>query len=65
MQLILDHITMVSGTDIFIQPELTLPEYELMEYCRYSANHEVAFTSGMEYVVKGGFVYNHIVTCLP
>lgn len=65
MQLILDHITMVSGTDIFIQPELTLPEYELMEYCRYSANHEVAFTSGMEYVIKDGFVYNHIVTCLP
>ena len=65
MQLILDHITMVNETDIFIQPELTLPEYELMEYCRYSANHEVAFTSGMEYVVKGGSVYNYIVTCLP
>ena len=65
MQLILDHITVMRDTDIFIQPELTLPEYELVEYCRYSANHEVAFTCGMEYVVRGSSVYNYIVTCLP
>ncbi len=62
---ILDQITKRYRTDIFILPELALPIYELMEYCRYSASREVAFISGMEYVVKDGVVYNYVVTCLP
>ena len=62
---ILDQISKIYNTDIFILPELSLPIYELMSYCRYSAKHEIAFVSGMEYVVKNKIVYNYIITCLP
>lgn len=62
---ILDQITKIYKTDIFILPELSLPIYELMSYCLYSAKHERAFVSGMEYVVKNNTVYNYIITCLP
>jgi hypothetical protein len=62
---ILDQITKIYKTDIFILPELSLPVYELMSYCLYAAKHERAFVSGMEYVVKNDVVYNYIITCLP
>ena len=35
-----------------------------MGYCLYAAKHEVAFVSGMEYVVKNDTVYNYVITCL-
>ena len=62
---ILDQITKIYKTDIFILPELSLPIYELMSYCLYAAKHERAFVSGMEFVVKKDTVYNYIITCLP
>lgn len=62
---ILDQITNIPSVRMFVLPELSLPEYELKNYCRYSANSEKAFVAGMEYVVKSGVVYNYIVTCLP
>lgn len=65
MQEILDKITAISNTDIFILPELSLPIYELREFCQYSAKNEIAYIAGMEYVKKGNEVYNYIVTCLP
>lgn len=65
MRSILDKITTVTNTDIFMMPELTLPLYELHEFCQYSAKNEKAFIAGMEYVVKNGIVYNYVVTCLP
>lgn len=64
-QHILDQITKIESTDVFILPEMTLPYYELREYCRYAASRQVAFVAGMEYVVKDDTVYNYIVTCLP
>lgn len=64
-QQILDQIEKIESTDIFILPEMSLPYYELNEYCRRAATHEIAFVAGMEYVVKGKEVYNYIVTCLP
>ena len=65
MQLILDRITAVKNTDIFIMPELALPVYELREFCQYSAKYQKAFITGLEYVVKDKNVSNYIVTCLP
>ena len=65
MQGILDKITAIHNTDIFILPELSLPIYELREFCQYSAKNEIAYIAGMEYVKKGNEVYNYIVTCLP
>lgn len=65
MQGILDKITDIRNTDIFILPELSLPIYELREFCQYSAKKEIAYIAGMEYVKKGNEVYNYIVTCLP
>ena len=62
---ILDQITKIYKTDIFILPELSLPIYELMSYCQYAAKYERAFVSGMEFVVKRDTVYNYIITCLP
>lgn len=62
---ILDQITNIPSVRMFILPELSLPEYELKNFCRYSANSEKAFVAGMEYVVKKNYVYNYIVTCLP
>ena len=62
---ILDQITKIYKTDIFILPELSLPIYELMSYCLYAAKYERAFVSGMEFVVKRDTVYNYIITCLP
>ena len=64
-QQILDSITNIPSTDIFILPEISLPLYELREYCLYAAKKERAFVAGMEYVVKNNTVYNYIVTCLP
>lgn len=65
MQGILDKITAIQNTDIFILPELSLPIYELREFCQYSAKNEIAYIAGMEYVKKRNEVYNYIVTCLP
>jgi hypothetical protein len=65
MRSILDKITAVSTTNIFIMPELTLPLYELREFCQYSAKKKKAFIAGLEYVVNDNTVYNYIVTCLP
>ncbi len=62
---ILDQITKIYKTNIFILPELSLPIYELMGYCLYAAKHGRAFVSGMELVVKEDTVYNYIITCLP
>ena len=62
---ILDQITNIPSVEMFILPELSLPDYELKNFCRYSANREKAFVAGMEYVVKKDMVYNYIVTCLP
>lgn len=62
---ILDQITNIPSVEMFILPELSLPNYELKNFCRYSANREKAFVAGMEYVVKKDMVYNYIVTCLP
>lgn len=64
-QRILDSVTKIPSTDIFVLPEMSLPLYELREYCLYSARNERAFVAGMEYVVSNGKVYNYIVTCLP
>lgn len=55
---ILDQITNIPSVQMFILPELSLPEYELKNFCRYSANSEKAFLAGMEYVVKKDQVYN-------
>lgn len=65
MQSILDKITDIPSTNIFILPELALPIYMLKEYCQYSAKNEIAFVSGLEYYQKGTDVFNYIVTCLP
>lgn len=65
MQTILDKITSIKNTDIFIMPELTLPIYELHEFCQYSSKHNTAFIAGMEYIVLNKKVYNYIITCLP
>lgn len=65
MQGILDKITSIQNTDIFILPELSLPVYELREFCQYSAKNEIAYIAGMEYVKRRNEVYNYIVTCLP
>ena len=62
---ILDQITNIPSVGMFILPELSLPEYELKNFCRYSANREKAFVAGMEYVVKKDEVFNYIITCLP
>lgn len=62
---ILDQITKIFKTNIFILPELSLPIYMLNSYCRYAATHEKAFVAGMEYIVINGVVYNYIITCLP
>ena len=64
-QRILDSVTKIPSTDIFVLPEMSLPLYELREYCLYSARNERAFVAGMEYVVSNKKVYNYIVTCLP
>ena len=65
MKSILDNITKISKTDLFILPELSLPVCELREYCRYSSKNEIAFVAGMEYYEYNEKIYNYIVTCLP
>lgn len=65
MQKILDKITEIGDTDIFILPEMSLPLYELREYCLYASKNQVAFVAGMEYVVINKYVYNYTITCLP
>lgn len=62
---ILDQITNIPSIKMFILPEMSLPDYELKNFCRYAANGEKAFVAGLEYVVNGDKVYNYIVTCLP
>lgn len=62
---ILDQITNIPSVSLFLLPEMSLPDYELKTYCRYSADTEKAFVAGLEYVVRGGKVYNYTVTCLP
>lgn len=58
-------ISKVYKTDIFILPELSLPIYELINYCKFSSKKQMAFVAGMEFVVKNKIVYNHTITCLP
>lgn len=65
MKSILDGITKIKKTDLFILPELSLPVSELREYCRYSSKNEIAFVAGMEYYQYKRKVYNYIITCLP
>jgi hypothetical protein len=65
MKSILDGITRINKTDLFILPELSLPIFELKEYCLYSAKKEIAFVAGMEYFKYKGKIYNYIITCLP
>lgn len=65
MQKILDKITEIGDADIFILPEMSLPLYELKEYCLYASKKQIAFVAGMEYVVINKYVYNYIITCLP
>lgn len=65
MRTILDKITEVGNTNIFVMPELSLPIYELHEFCQYSSKHNKAFIAGMEYVISKDYVYNYIITCLP
>ena len=62
---ILDQITNVPSVKLFVLPEMSLPEYELKNFCRYSASKEKAFVAGLEYVVKGNMVFNYTITCLP
>lgn len=62
---ILDQITNIPSVSMFLLPEMSLPEYELKTFCRYSADKEKAFVAGLEYVVRGDKVYNYTVTCLP
>lgn len=62
---ILDQITNIPSTNIFLLPEVSLPYYELRNYCRYAAQNNRAFTAGLEYVVMRKTVYNYVVTCLP
>ena len=62
---ILDQVTSIPSTNIFLLPEVSLPYYELRNYCRYAAHNNRAFTAGLEYVVSRKTVYNHVVTCLP
>lgn len=62
---ILDQITNIPSVSLFLLPEMSLPEYELKTYCRYSADKERAFVAGLEYIVRGDKVYNYTVTCLP
>lgn len=62
---ILDQVTNIPSTNIFLLPEVSLPYYELQNYCRYAAHNNRAFTAGLEYVVLRKTVYNYVVTCLP
>ena len=62
---IIDQTTNIPSVRMFVLPELSVPHYELKNFCRYSANMEKAFVAGMEYVVKENKVHNYIVTCLP
>lgn len=67
LQLALDKISEVQNTDVFIMPELSLPLYEVKEFCQYSARKEIAFVCGLEYYVdqNDNTVYNYTITCLP
>ena len=65
MKSILDGITKIEKTDLFILPELSLPMSELREYCRYSSKNELAFVAGLEYYQYKRKIYNYIITCLP
>lgn len=65
LQIALDKITEIPSTHIFMMPECSLSISELMEYCRYSAKHEMAFVCGLEYYMRENVIYNYIVTCLP
>lgn len=62
---ILDQVTNIPSTNMFVLPEVSLPYYELRNFCRYAAHNSRAFTAGLEYVVSRKTVYNYVVTCLP
>lgn len=65
MQKILDKISEIGDIQLFLLPEMSLPLYELREYCQYASKKERAFVAGMEYYVSKKQVYNYIITCLP
>lgn len=66
MQKILDYVTTIRNSDIFILPELSLPIYELRQFCNYAAKQQKAFVAGLEFVVINRYdVFNFTITCLP
>lgn len=62
---LLDSIGLIKGRDIFVMPELSLPTATLSQFVDYSANQEIAFVAGLEYLNVKGVVYNVELTCLP
>mgnify|MGYP003289334550 CR=1 FL=1 len=66
MQMILDCVTAIRNSDIFMLPELSLPIYELRQFCNYAAKQQKAFVAGLEFVVINRYdVINFTITCLP
>lgn len=65
MKSLLDKVSKVEGADIFILPEVALPLRQLREFCLFSSKHQISFTGGIEYMIKDGYVYNQIITCIP
>jgi hypothetical protein len=65
MRRILDKLSEAGSAQIFVLPELSLPVYELREYCLQSSKNRRAFVAGLEYYVNKRTAYNYIITCLP
>ena len=62
---ILDKLTKIGDYDMFVMPELSLPWDMLQSFMRFSANQQVGFVAGMEYLNINNTVYNFVLTCVP
>ena len=50
---------------MFVMSELSLPWNMLEVFLKFSADNQVGFVAGMEYLNLNNTVYNFVVTCLP
>ncbi|WP_339790467.1 RNA-directed DNA polymerase [uncultured Imperialibacter sp.] len=62
---ILDSISKVPKLDLFVLPELALPNYMLPRYLIDSARKQVGFVSGLEFIRISDTAYNLVATSLP
>lgn len=62
---VLDQIEKLEKCNIFVMPELSLPKKLLPIFLKWSAQKQVAFIAGLEYINERGTVYNIDVVCIP